>query len=338
MMETITVLVTMPFPPHLIARLTEVSPRLKIVQHEIKSADAIPAVARQADVLYTSRFLPEPGPDLRLRWVQLHSAGIDHLLDHPLYTDSDVIFTTVSGIHSIPVAEYVLAMLLAFSHRLPRMFEDKASAVWPSDRWGRYLPHELRGATLGLVGYGSIGREVARLASHFGMTILAVKRDPRHLTDDTFLIPGTGDPLAEIPERIYPVQALHSFLGECDYVVLTAPLTGETHHLIDAAALAAMRPTAFLVNVSRGKLIDEAALIGALEKGTIAGAALDVYSVEPLPADSPLWRMPNVILSPHVSGFTPYYDDRATDLFAENLRRFVMGEPLLNAVDRTRGY
>jgi phosphoglycerate dehydrogenase-like enzyme len=160
----------------------------------------------------------------------------------------------------------------------------------------------------------------------------------RDLTDDTFRLDGTGDPEADIPDRIYPVQALHSFLGECDVVVVTVPLTADTHHLINGAALKAMKPDALLINVARGDVIHEEALIKALKEGMIAGAGLDVFSEEPLPEDSPLWELPNVLMSPHVSGFTPHYDDRATDLFAENLRRFIVGEELMNVVDREKGY
>lgn len=337
-METIKVLVARSFLKELMEKLSNVSPRLSITVREASSAAELADLMETVEVLYTGQVLPHPQDAPRLRWVQLHWAGIDHLKDEPLYTDSDVVFTTASGIHAVNVAEYVMAQILAFSHHLPRMFKDKLDATWPEDRWARYVPKELRGAVLGIIGYGSIGREVARLGQAFGMKVLAVKRNLRRLADDSYILPGTGDPEAEIPERIYPVQALHSMLHECDYVVLTVPLTEETRHLVDAAALAAMKPTAFLVNVSRGGVVDEKALTTALEKGNLAGAALDVFGTEPLPPESPLWKLPNVLISPHVSGFTPYYDERATELFAENLRRFVVGEPLLNVVDRARGY
>jgi phosphoglycerate dehydrogenase-like enzyme len=170
------------------------------------------------------------------------------------------------------------------------------------------------------------------------MKVLAIKRDVRILADERYAEPGIGDPDGEIPDRIYPPQALHSFLKECDYVVLTIPLTSDTHHMIDAAALSVMKPHAVLINVGRGDVVDEQALLVALVQGTIGGAALDVFSEEPLPMSSPLWQLPNVIISPHISGFTPHYDERATDIFAENLRRYVADEPLLNVVDRDRDY
>jgi phosphoglycerate dehydrogenase-like enzyme len=247
-------------------------------------------------------------------------------------------FTTTSGIHAIQMAEYVFAMILALAHRVTQMVEDQSAVKWPEDRWGRYVPNELFGSVLGIVGYGSIGRQIARLADAFGMRVLATKRNTRSLHHDGFSIPDTGDPEAEIPERIYPPEALHSFLAECDYVVITTPLTGQTHHLIDESALGAMKPKAILVNVSRGDVVDEDALAKAIQGNKIGGAALDVYSQEPLSPDSPLWKLPNVLLSPHVSGFSAHYDRRAVDVFAENLRRFLNEEPLLNLVERGRGY
>lgn len=337
-MDEIRVLVTHPFDSELIEKLLNVSPRLEIVQRDADSFEQIADLMPGIDVMYGMRALPPPEEASTLKWIQLHSAGADRLLDKPLYTDTDVIFTTSSGIHAVTMAEYALAQVLALSHRLPRMLADKAAHVWPEDRWERYLPRELRGATLGIVGYGSIGREIARLASAFGMTVLAMKRDLRNLTHEGYTLPGTGDPDATIPDRLYPPAARKSFLGDCDYVVLTMPLTPETHHFIDAEALSAMKPTATLINIARGGVVDQAALVKALQDRTIGAAVLDVYEEEPLPEDSPLWDLPNVLLSPHISGFTPLYDARATDLFAENLRRYVVGEPLLNVVDRATDY
>lgn len=337
-MEAINVLVTMPFPAPLIEKLANVSPRLNIIQHEAHIAEELPEDMETIDVLYASRALPAPEFAPRLRWVQMHSAGINHIVDEPLYTDTEVLFTTVSGIHAVNMAEYVVAQMLAFGHHVPAMVEDKRNKDWTSDRWERYVPSELRGKTLGIIGYGSIGREVARLAQAFGMQVLAIKQNVRNLTDDTFRLVGTGDPDADIPERIYPIQALHSFLGECDVVVVTVPLTADTHHLIDGAALKAMKKEALLINVARGDVVHEQALLKALLEGVIAGAGLDVFSEEPLPEDSPFWELPNVLMSPHVSGFTPHYDERATELFAENLRRFIVGEDLMNVVDRGKGY
>lgn len=337
-MEKINVLVAMPFPDELIQKLADVSPDLAITRREARSAEDIQDIIGEMDVLYGWQGYPQPDDAPRLRWVQLHSAGIDHILEHPLYAQTEIMFTTTSGIHAIQMAEYVFAMILALAHRVPRMVEDQSAIHWPEDRWGRYVPVELFGSSIGIVGYGSIGRQIARLADAFGMRVLATKRNTRSLHHEGFSIPDTGDPEAEIPERIYPPEALHSFLAECDYVVITTPLTSQTHHLIDESALGAMKHNAILVNVSRGDVVDESALVKAIEGNKIGGAALDVYSQEPLPPESPLWKLPNVLLSPHVSGFSDHYDRRAVEVFAENLRRFLNEEPLLNLVERGRDY
>ncbi len=338
-MEPINVLIAHPFPAELYDKLANVSPCLKIAQYNPDDEDAAARI-EEAHVYYTSGYLPLPEDAPNLKWVQIHSAGADWIVSQPLYADTDIIFTSISGVNAVNMAEYALAQMLALSHCLLQMFEDKAAARWVDndDKWERFVPLELHGKTLGIVGYGSIGREIARLSQAFGMTVLAVKRDLRSLDDRSFALPDTGDPEAAIPDRIYPPEALKSFLGECDFVVVTVPLTAKTRRMIDAAALSAMKQGSILINIARGDVVDEPALIRALQSGHLGGAALDVFSQEPLPEDSPLWRMPNVIISPHIAGATPYYDDRATDLFAENLRRFVAGEKLINAIDRTLGY
>jgi phosphoglycerate dehydrogenase-like enzyme len=218
------------------------------------------------------------------------------------------------------------------------MLSYRGSAIWPSGRWNKFVPQPLRGATIGIVGYGSIGREVARLAKAFGMRVLACKRDTRQVVDEGYTVAGAGDPQGELPDRIYPSAALNSMVAECDVVVITAPLTEETHHMVDEEAFKAMKNESYLVNVSRGGVVDEKALLKALQKGWIAGAGLDVFEHEPLASDSPFWKMDNVIISPHVAGFTPHYDWRAMDLFVRNLRRYLEDRPLMNVVSRTLGY
>ncbi len=336
-MDPIHVLSTLSFPDELLDRLRSVSPRLHIRQQNAASAREVPPEWwQQVEVLYTFSAIPDLANAPKLRWLQLHSAGANHLLDTSLW-DSDVIVTNVSGIHAPTLGEYVLMVMLAFAHRLPRMVHYQSRAEWPARRWNKFVPQELRGATLGVIGYGSIGREIGRLAHAFGMRVLGVRRG------------GTGSPAAyTLPELAglphsepvgwYTPDQLTQMLPECDYVVLTVPYTSATHHLVDEAVLRAMKSTAVLINIARGAVVDEAALTRALGEGWIAGAALDVFEQEPLPADSPLWTMDNVIISPHVAGFTPHYDDRATALFAGNLRRYLAEEPLLNQVDRGREY
>jgi phosphoglycerate dehydrogenase-like enzyme len=327
----------MPFPDELLERLEAVSPRIKVTRRRPTDDGDWGDDLDQFEVLYTVGKLPDPESVPNLRWVQLHSAGAEHVIDHPLF-DGDVELCTLSGVHAISMAEFAMTLILAFANRLPRILEYQRRFEWPSGRWKLFLPDDLFGATLGIVGYGSIGRRLARLGKAFGMQVLAIKRDAMSTVDTGFAQPDTGDPEGDLPDRIYPPQALHSFLGECDYVVMLVPLTPETRHMIDAEALRAMKANAVLINLARGGVADTDALVEALNEGIIAGAGLDVFEQEPLSEHSPLWEAPNVILSPHIAGFTSRYDDRATDLFSENLRRYLEGEPLLNRVNKQRGY
>jgi phosphoglycerate dehydrogenase-like enzyme len=268
-------------------------------------------------------------------------AGVDALADHPLYTQSAIPLTTTSGVHAATIAEYALTTMLALAHRVPRMVEWKARGGWPPDeqRWPLFVPTEVRGATLGIVGYGSIGRELARLAkSAFAMTVLACKRNPTERRDDGYALPGTGDPEGVLPDAWLGPEELPQLLRRADVVVLCAPLTAQTRGLIGAAELEVMKPTAYLVNVGRGASVDEAALARALAERRIAGAVVDVFAQEPPAPGHPLYAVEGAIVSPHVSGFLPSYDDRCADLFADNLRRYLGGQPLLNLVDRARGY
>lgn len=339
-MKEVRVLATLRFTEELLRRLESVSPRIRLTQQTCHDAAGVAAALADhpgTEVLYSFGAPPDIlalAPELR--WVQLHSAGADHLLGHPLM-QSGVLLTTTSGIHATPIAEYVLASMLAHRWQVARWTGCQREHVWPADRWETYARPELRGSTLGIAGYGSIGREVGRLAHAFGMRVLAMGRTGR-AAERGYAVPGTGDPQGIFPERFYAPSALREMLAECDYVVLALPLTPATAHLIGEAELRAMKPGAFLVNISRGAIVDEEALAHALREGWIAGAGLDVFEKEPLPATSPLWDLESALISPHVSGFSPHYDERAAALFAENLRRYLAGEPLLNQVDKTTGY
>lgn len=335
----IEVLITLPFPEELLERVSAVSPRLRVTALKAEKAQDISVETWQkTEVLYTVNILPEPEWAPRLRWIQFHWAGIDSLIDHPILKKADLVATSLSGAAVTQMAEYILMMLLALGHRLPALIENQRAARWPKDRWKLFSPRELRGSTVGIVGYGSIGREVARLLNAFGATILATKREVMHPQDKDYVPEGQGDPTGDLVRRLYPPQALRSMIKECDFLVVTVPLTKGTHGLIGEEELKAMRPTAFLVDVSRGGVVDQAALITALRDGKIAGAALDVFEEEPLPAESPLWKLPNVFVTPHISGVTPEYDTRAVDLFVENTKRYLEGKPVFNQIDLSRGY
>lgn len=331
------ILVTMPFPEPLLAKLRAVSPALRVDQVELRDGRWPDDLTTLAEVMVGMHTFPPERLSPGLRWIQLHTAGVDHLVDKDVW-QRDLLITTASGIHTPNIAQYVFAQLLAWANRVPDWLRHQARKEWPTNRGQKFVPAELRGQTMGILGYGSLGREIARLAKAFGMTVLVTKRDGRHITDEGYTLPGTGDPAGLLPDRIYPSEATRSMLAECDYVVVTLPLTPKTHHLLNEEMFKAMKPTSFLVNVGRGSIIQEEHLIKAIKKGWIAGAGLDVFEKEPLPESSPLWPMENVLLTPHISGFTTHYDERSVDLFAENLRRYLNGEPLLNLVDRAAGY
>lgn len=331
--DRINVLVAMDFSDEIMEQLRGISPRLHIERHFPKVPDSAYA---EAEVMYTGSHFPEPEQAPRLRWIQSHAAGSNHFLDRSIVQAEDVEITTASGIHATPMAEYCLAMMLAFAYRLPAHRRAQDRAEWDHDS-PPALP--LRGQTVGIVGYGSIGRELGRITDQLGMVVVATKRDLRQTSsDEKYVELGLGDEDASIPMRLYPPQAIASMVEVCDFVVLTTPLTDETYHLVDEAVFEAMKPSAILINVGRGAVVDEAALISALAAQKIAGAALDVTEKEPLPASSPLWQMDNVIITPHVSGKNQRYHERAAALFAENLERYVSNRPLLNKLNREHGY
>ena len=339
MNEPIEVLITMPFPDNLVIRLNEVSPRLKItVQKAGKPEDIAPDVWTHTEVLYTARVLPTAEMAPNLRWIQFHWAGVDHAIDDPILRKPDLVATTLSGAAATQVAEHILMMLLALGHHIPELAAFQKKAEWPRDRWERLDPLEIRGSTVGLVGYGSIGRQTARLLVNFGATVLAAKRDAMHPQDYDYSPEGIGDPGGDYVHRIYPIEALHSMLKACDFAVVCVPKSPATLNLIRSEELAAMKPGAYLVDVSRGGIVDHTALITALKERKIAGAALDVFPEEPLPSDSPLWKLPNVLITPHISGITSHYDERAVEMFSANLHRYLAGQPLFNRIDPERGY
>lgn len=337
-MADIPVLITVDMPDALLDRLRAVSPHIQIdLLPTNEASDFSEEQLGEMQILYTRQALPEPEQVPNLRWIQFHWSGIDAFVDQSLLR-SDMIVTTLSGAAVPQMAEFGLTMMMALGHHLPPMMEDQGEKVWADNRFTRYRPQELRGSTVGIVGYGNIGREIARICQALGAQVLATKRDLKTLDRGGYLLEGLGDAEAEIPERIYPPQALPSMAAECDFLVLTVPLTPETRGLVGSKVFQSMKDTAYLIDISRGGVVDQGALVEALREGEIAGAALDVYPVEPLPESSPLWELPNVILSPHIAGTSGQYLERAAEIFAENLRRYVADEPLLNRYDAKRGY
>lgn len=334
--DQINVVVAMDFSNELIDKLREISPRLHIERHY---PDIPEAVWATTEILYTIRHYPEPEQAPLLRWIQLHYAGMERALQRRIIQAEDVEVTSASGIHATQMAQFCLMMILVFHYKLLDAMDFKSRIEWPTNAHQHFVPPNLRSQVLGIVGYGSIGRELARLAQTCGMSILASKRDVMHPAENNvYTEPGTGDPSGDIPDRIYPGEAISSMARECDYLVVTTPLTEATRHLINEAVLEAMKPSAVLINVARGGVVDEAALISALAAEKIRGAALDVFQEEPLPASSPLWNLPNIIITPHISGNAADYHEKAAALFAENLKRYLDKRPLLNKLDREVGY
>lgn len=339
MSETINVLVTLSLEEKHIEKLNSVSPKLNFI---VEPANRVDEISKEnwemAQVLYTNRVIPLPEQAPQLNWIQFHWAGINHARNAAILSRKDLTATTLSGAACSQVAEYILMMLLAMGHRFPEMRAAQRRSEWPQDRWVRFQPQELRNSTVGIIGYGSIGRQTARLLLPFGATVLAAKHNAMKTTDEGYTLEGMGDPQGEFPLRIYPPQALKTMVKECDFVVVTAPLTDQTQGLVNEDVLNACKPGAYLIHVSRAGVVEQDALVNALKNGRLAGAAVDVFLDEPLAPDSPLWKTPNLIITPHISGNSPVYDERAVDLFAENLRRYLIGLPLLNQFDPKLGY
>lgn len=277
-------------------------------------ADRIPGAHVVAGNLDPASF----GRASALRWVHSWAAGVDGAL-FPELVASPVVLTSSKGNGAVPLAEHALMLMLMLDRDAPRWMRAQESRTW--DRFGH---GELNGATCGIVGMGGAGSALARRAAAFDMRVLGLRRDSARP------VPGV--------ERMYGPDEVATFAAEADFLVVTAALTAQSRGLLGRAAFRAMKPTAFYVCVSRGGIADDPALLTALQEGWIAGAGLDAHDVEPLPADSPFWSLPNVIVTPHNGATTAQTRRRGVDVFVANLGRFVRGEPLGNVVDKAAGY
>jgi D-2-hydroxyacid dehydrogenase (NADP+) len=258
----------------------------------------------------------------RLRWFQQWGAGADWLLREPKVAAQDFILTSASGVHAIPISEQIIGTLLMFARGLHHAARAQAHHEWWRPQSAELF--ELAGKTMLLVGVGAIGTRTAMLAGALGMRVEGIRRDTAQQVEGV--------------AAMYGPDALRERLAHADVVVLTVPLSKATRHLIGMAELRAMKPTAYLINIGRGGTVDERALEQALRERRLAGAALDVFAEEPLPAASPLWAMENVIITAHYAGMTPHYNERALAIFLDNLRRYREGTPLRNVVDKDAGY
>ncbi len=280
--------------------------------------------ARDADMALLGAFAREVlETAVNLKWAHIPWAGVDSLLD--VLRKTQAVVSCGKGIFDAPMADHVFALLLTLTRCLHYFLRYQMAGVWRREVPGDTLT-DLQGKTMGIVGLGSIGREVARRAAVFGMRVLAVKRRPAALSEE----PVDG--------LFIGYEGLRLMLPECDVVVITAALTPQTRYLIGQNELASMKRGAILINVARGAIVDEKALVEALRSGHLAGAGLDVFEEEPLPLESPLWHLPNVVLTPHVGGLSERTRQRVFERFLDNLRRFLANEPLVGVVDKEAGY
>jgi phosphoglycerate dehydrogenase-like enzyme len=340
----LTVLIASPLEPALVERIAAVAPgRIQVVfepdllpepryvaDHNGRRRDLTPEQKQRwldhlaaADILFDFDWLaPEalPRHAPKLRWIQATSAGIGERLRRTGLIDTDLVFTTAAGVHGSSLAEFVIMALLYFYRDVPRLQRMQAAR-----HWQRYTNAELAGRRALVVGIGAVGRVIARRLAALDVEVWGIRRSAH----------GTEP---EGVARMLRFEDLARALPETDALVLACPLTEQTHRLIGEAELQALPPHAVLVNVARGQVVDEPAMIEALESGRLRGAALDVVEQEPLPAESPLWDLPNVLISPHSASTVERENERIVDLFVENLRRWLDGRPLVNRFDRSRGY
>ena len=335
-MEKVKVMVVSTIDGGYLHQIAAVSPRVEVLngakiwnlpdmitdKHEADcTKPEYAAMLAQAEVIYGYRLPPNViARAPRLKWIQGMLAGAEHIITEEIIR-SRVVLTNMRGIHSHPVSEVALELMLMLAKQAPLCFRSKQEK-----KWQRFTPVLFRSQTVGVVGLGHIGKEIARLTKAFGARVLAA--------DIAFKKVRT----ARNVDVAYPIGQLASLLAESDFVVLSLPLTPATTRIIGEKQLKTMKSTAYLVNVGRGPTVDEEALIRALEEGWIAGAGLDVFTTEPLPAASKLWVLPNVFFSPHISGRMLNYNEVATRLFCENLRRYVGGKKLLNIVNKKKGF
>ena len=308
-------------------RIRGVSPSVRLTYHPVSPYEPpaeLEAALSDVEVLFShhARFAMNAAP--RLRWLQLPGDGVDHLRGAPVMQSSVTITNT--RVFGIPITEYVFASIIAYYRRFPQMMvRFQQGRVWPRNQWEEYAGEDLAGKVMAIIGYGAIGRRLARVAESFDVTVIATRRSVTSV-------------VREDRTEVHPAGHLREVLARADVVVVCLPLTDETEGAIGEAELRAMKPGSYLVNIGRGKVIDERALLSALNNKWIGGAGLDVHAQTPLPSDSPFFDLPNVILTPHMSGVSQGYFERVTELFCENLGRYLSGEPLINLVDKQKGY
>ncbi|MCZ0704148.1 phosphoglycerate dehydrogenase-like enzyme [Natronobacillus azotifigens] len=256
-----------------------------------------------------------------VKWVQSHSVGVDAML-HEETINQDIIITNARGCTSIPIAEHTIAMITSFAKQVPTLLKHKQQ-----QNWEKAMVKDLSGSTIAIIGYGQIGSEIAKRCKAFDMHVVGCRRNP-----------SQNNPENDYADLIVGMDQVNDVLGKADFVVLALPATEETDDFLDRERLKVMKPGSVLINVGRGNAVVEPDLVESLRAGHLAGAALDVFDVEPLPDEHPFWHMDNVIISPHQAYLSPKNTDRIIDLFYQNIKRFIAGDPLLNVVNKVKGY
>jgi phosphoglycerate dehydrogenase-like enzyme len=312
-------------PAWFVQKLAEDFPQVQVVNRD--SYDGVEADLHEAEVIFTISLRPEQFAQCRqLRWIHAPTAAV-HQFQFPELIESDVVLTNSTEVHGPVVAEHVMAQIFALAKKIPQIALLQQKHAWGQETiWNQSpRPREVSGSTLGLIGVGSIGRRVAQMASAIGMRVIAVRE---HVEKGT----------PEGVEKVFSPTQLDDLLHQSDFVVMAAPLIPAAEKLINAERLGVMKPEAYLINVGRGRQVDEAALFEALRARRIAGAALDVFKHEPLPAESPLWDLDNLLITPHTAGLTERLWHRHYEHFSANLRRYLTKEPLQYTVDKRKGY
>jgi len=305
-------------------------------------------ILQRANYMATLFWLPSPKSIPNTKLIQFFSAGTNHVANHPVYTDSEIPLCSANGVHGPQIAEWVIMMDLVHSHSYTKLYDNQKKKIW--DQGDGMNVSDRVGKKVGILGYGSIGRQVARVAKAMAMDVIAYTASPRKTPeskrDTGYIVPGTGDPDGSIPSAWFSgtdKADMHEFLKqEIDLLVVAVPLTKTTTHLLSTEEFELLHKSnprgTYVANIARGQIIDQKALITALEQEQIRGAALDVTDPEPLPKDDPLWEAPNVLITPHCSGASDVYADRAFQVLIENIKRDRSGGNLINEVNRKRGY
>ncbi len=344
MPETLTILIASYLEPEYVERIRSINPRVRVlyepsligkprfiadhgapVKRLAEEEAHWKSLLAEADILFD--FDPTHRGDLlevapKLKWVQATSAGIGQFVANFGLSDRGVVFTTASGVHATALAEYCLMSMLMFAKMALHIAEEKQKK-----HWARFCAKELRGSTLAVVGLGRVGTEVARLGRCTGMRVIATKRTMEGV--DPELVPV---------DALFPSERLEELLTQADYVVLSVPHTPETDQMMGERQIGLMKPGSVLINIARGAVIDEQVLIRALKSGHLRGASLDVFATEPLPSGSPLWEMPNVIICPHSASTADTENEKITEIFLDNLDRFINGKPMRNVLNTVRLY